>query len=112
MPCTSGSKSNREVNFCGQPGTNDTHESRLDPDSQLYRKSKHAEALPSYMGHALMENRNGLVVDHRLTRATGKAEREAGIEMLAVRPGETRKTVGADKGDDTVTSSPSAALSG
>ena len=53
------------------------------------------------MGHALMENRNGLVVDHRLTRATGKAEREAAIEMLAAQPGETRKTVGADKGYDT-----------
>jgi transposase len=47
--------------FRGQPRTNDTHESRTDPDSRLYRKSKNAEALPYYMGHALMENRNGLV---------------------------------------------------
>lgn len=100
-PPASGSKGNPEVNFRGRPRTNDTHESRTDPDSQLYRKSKNAEALPSYMGHALMENRNGLVVDHRLTRATGKAEREAAIEMLAAQPGETRKTVGADKGYDT-----------
>jgi len=100
-PPTSGSKSNPEVNFRGQPRTNDTHESRTDPDAQLYRKSKNAEALPYYMGHALMENRNGLVVDHRLTRATGKAEREAALEMLAAQPGETRKTVGADKGYDT-----------
>ena len=56
-PPTSGSKSNPEVNFRGQPRTNDTHESRTDPDSRLYRKSKNAEALPYYMGHALMENR-------------------------------------------------------
>ena len=53
------------------------------------------------MGHALMENRNGLVVDQRLTHATGKAEREAAIEMLAAQPGATPKTVGADKGYDT-----------
>ena len=100
-PPASGSKSNPEVNFRGQPRTNDTHESRTDPDSRLYRKSKNAEALPSYMGHALMENRNGLVVDQRLTRASGKAEREAAIEMLAAQPGQTRKTVGADKAYDT-----------
>ena len=100
-PPSSGAKSNPEVNFRGQPRTNDTHESRTDPDSRLYRKSKNAEALPYYMGHALMENRNGLVVDQRLTHATGTAEREAAIEMLAAQPGETRKTVGADKGYDT-----------
>ncbi|MBK6603814.1 MAG: IS5 family transposase [Betaproteobacteria bacterium] len=100
-PPASGSKSNPEVNFRGPPRTNDTHESRTDPDSRLYRKSKNAEALPYFMGHALMENRNGLVVDHRLTHATGKAEREAAIEMLAAQPGAARKTVGADKGYDT-----------
>ena len=53
-----------------------------------------------YLGHVVIENRNGLVVDHRLTLATGKAEREAAIEMLAAQPGETRKTVGARKGYD------------
>jgi transposase len=100
-PPASGSKNNPEVNFRGQPRSNDTHESRTDPDARLYRKSQNAEALPYYMGHALMENRNGLVVDQRLTHATGKAEREAAIEMLAEQPGETRKTVGADKGYDT-----------
>jgi len=100
-PPSSGAQSNPEVNFRGQQRTNDTHESRTDPDSRLYRKSKNAEALPYYMGHALMENRNGLVVDQRLTRATGKAEREVAIAMLAAQPGATRKTVGADKGYDT-----------
>ena len=59
-PPASGSKSNPEVNFRGQQRTNDTHESWTDPDSRLYRKSKNAEALPYYMGHALMETRNGL----------------------------------------------------
>jgi transposase len=101
-PPASGSKSNPEVDFRGQKRTNDTHESRTDPDSRLYRKSKNAEALPYYMGHALMENRNGLVVDKRLTHATGTAEREAAIEMLCAQPGDTRKTVGADKAYDTV----------
>lgn len=100
-PPSSGSKSNPEVNFRDQKRSNDPHESRTDPDSQLYRKSKHAEALPYYMGHALMENRNGLVVDQRLTQASGTAEREAAIEMLSVQPSRTRKTVGADKGYDT-----------
>jgi hypothetical protein len=100
-PPASGSKNNPEVNFRGQPRSNDTHESRTDPDARLYRKSQNAEALPYYMGHALMENRHGLVVDQRLTQATGKAEREAAIAMLAAQPGATPKTVGADKGYDT-----------
>ena len=101
-PPSSGSKSNPEVNFRDQKRTNDSHESRTDPDSRLFRKSKNAEALPYYMGHALMENRNGLVVDQRLTHASGTAEREAALEMLAAQqPGQARKTVGADKGYDT-----------
>ena len=65
-PPSSGAKSNPEVNFRDQKRSNETHESRTDPDSRLYRKSKNAEALPCYMGHALMENRNALVVDKRL----------------------------------------------
>ena len=52
------------------------------------------------MGHALMENRNGLVVDHRLTQASGTAEREAALEMIAAQAGSARKTVGADKAYD------------
>lgn len=99
-PPSGGSKNNPEVDFRGKPRTNDTHESRTDPDCRLYRKSKNAEALPCYMGHALMENRNGLVVDHRLTAASGTAEREAALEMLAAQPGVSRKSVGADKAYD------------
>jgi len=100
-PPESGSKGNPEVDFRGTKRSNETHESRTDPESRLYRKSKNAEAIPSYMGHVLMENRNGLVVDERLTKATGRAERETALEMLAELPGEGGKTVGADKGYDT-----------
>ena len=99
-PPNSGSRNNPEVDFKGQKRTNDTHESKTDPDSQLYTKSSKAGAIPCYMGHALTENRNGLVVDTRLTQANGTAEREAALEMLAELPGEARKTVGADKAYD------------
>jgi transposase len=100
-PPSSGSRSNPEVDFKGQKRTRDTHQSRTDPDAQLFRKSKQEGAIPCYMGHALMENRNGLVVDTRVTEANGTAEREAALEMLAELPGDTRKTVGADKLFDT-----------
>lgn len=99
-PPSSGSRSNPEVDFKGQKRTNDTHASKTDPDSQLYTKSPKAGAIPSYMGHVLTENRNGLVVDTRLTQANGSAEREAALEMLAELPGEARKTIGADKAFD------------
>lgn len=100
-PPASGSKSNPEINFKGTKRTNETHESRTDPDSRLFRKSKNTEAVLCYMGHVLMENRNGLVLDERLTQATGTAEREAALEMLCDLPGEGGKSVGADKAYDT-----------
>jgi transposase len=100
-PPASGSKSNPEVNFRGDKRTNETHESRTDPESRLFRKSKNTEAVLCYMGHVLMENRNGLVTDERLTQATGTAEREAALEMLCDLPGEGDKSVGADKAYDT-----------
>jgi transposase len=100
-PPESGSKNNPEVDFRGKKRNNETHYSRTDPECRLYRKSNNAEALPSYMGHVLMENRNALVVDRRLTQATGTAEREAALEMLKEQPGEGQKTVGADKAFDT-----------
>ncbi len=99
-PPSSGSRSNPEVDFKGQKRTNDTHQSKTDPDAKLATKSSKAGAIPAYMGHVLTENRNGLVVDTRLTQANGTAEREAAIEMLAELPGEARKTVGADKAYD------------
>ena len=98
-PPTSGPKQNREVDFKGQTRKNDTHVSKTDPDSMLARKSNNEGAYPSYSGHLLMENRNGLAVDVRLTRATGTAEREAALAMLDGQP--RAKSLGADKNYDT-----------
>jgi IS5 family transposase len=89
------------VDYKGAKRTNDTHASTTDPDARLYTKSAKAGAIPCYMGHVLMENRNALVCDERLTHATGTAEREAALEMLADLPGERGKSVGADKAYDT-----------
>lgn len=92
---------NDEVDFHGQRRKNDTHSSTTDPDSRLYRKGKGKESKLCYMGHTLMENRNGLVLDARVTQATGTAEREAAAEMIRNIQGTRRVTVGADKGYDT-----------
>lgn len=100
-PPSSGSRSNPEVNFKGEKRSNETHQSKTDPDAKLATKSHKAGAIPAYMGHVLTENRNGLVVDTRLTQASGTAEREAALKMLAQLPGQSRKTVGADKAYDT-----------
>ena len=100
-PDRGGSASNPEVNFKKQKRSNDTHESASDPDARLATKSNRSDAIPAYMGHVLMENRSKLALDTRLTLASGTAEREAALEMLAAVPGDHRKTVGADKGYDT-----------
>jgi transposase len=92
---------NPSINFRGEKRTNETHASKTDPESRLYRKSSGAEAKLSYMGHALMENRNGLVVSTQVTRANGTAEREAAMDMAVKIATEHRKTLGADKGYDT-----------
>jgi len=97
----SGGGKNTPVNFHGEKRRNDTHESTTDREARLYRKGQGKESRLSYMGHALMENRNGLVVDTRLTAATGTAEREAGEEMMSRLSGGKRLTLGADKGYDT-----------
>ncbi len=92
---------NAAVNFHGQKRSNETHASRTDPEARLYRKGPGKEAKLCFMGHALMENRNGLVVDACLTQADGHAEREAALALIeprADRPG--RITLGADKGYD------------
>ena len=92
---------NPSVDFHGEKRTNETHESTTDPESRLYKKSKGAEAKLSYLGHALMENRNGLVVDARVTEANGTAERDAAMGMAIKLPGEHQKTMGGDKNYDT-----------
>jgi transposase len=92
---------NAEANFHGQKRSNETHASVTDPDARLYRKGEGKEAKLCYMGHALMENRNGLVVEACLTHADGYAERNAALAMIegrADRP--VRITLGADKGYD------------
>ena len=93
---------NVECDWRGQTWSNETHASVTDPDARLYRKAKGRPAQLCYMGHALMENRNGFVVGSALTHADGTAECRAAIEMLnAYDPGsERRLTLGADKGYD------------
>jgi Transposase DDE domain len=90
-----------EVDFHGEQGSNQTHESRTDADARLYKKSKGSEAKLSYLGHVLMENRQGLLVQTMLTQANGRAERDAGLVMAEKIPGVQRVTVGADKNYDT-----------
>jgi transposase len=68
--------------FKGEKRSNETHESKTDPESRLFRKGRGREAKMSYMGHALMENRSGLMVDFEVTEATGKAERQAALDMI------------------------------
>lgn len=92
---------NASVDFRGEKRTNETHASTTDPDAKLKKKGKGAEAKLCFEAHVLMENRNGLVVDTRLTEASGRAEREAAVEMVEALPGMGRVTVGADKGYDT-----------
>ena len=94
-------KGNPSIDFHGEKRTNETHESKTDPESRLYKKSAGAESKLSYLGHALMENRNGLVVDACVSQATGTAEREAALGMACGVSGEKKKTVGADKNYDT-----------
>jgi len=96
-----GDDCNSSVDFHGERRTNQTHESKTDPDARLYKKGKGKEAKLCYAGHVLMENRNGLAVEGQITKATGTAEREAALEMLSDVSGDKRITVGADKAYDT-----------
>jgi transposase len=87
------------VDFRGEKRSNDTHQSKTDPEARLARKGFGKEAKLSIAAHALMENRNGLAIDIMTTTATGTAEREAALAMLdrSLTPGK-RRTLGADKG--------------
>jgi len=89
------------VDFKGEKRGRDTHESKTDPEAYLYKKNKGSASKLSYLGHILMENRNGLVVDAQVTHATGTAEREAALEMVGALDGTKRTTLGADKNYDT-----------
>jgi transposase len=90
-----------EVDFHGEKRNNKTHESTTDPDARLFRKSQGSEAKLSYLGHVLMENRNGLLVQTFLTEANGRAEREAAMLMAEAIPAGKRVTMGGDKNYDT-----------
>lgn len=93
--------SNPTVNWHKEKRSNQTHESLTDPMARLYKKTRGAEARLGYLGHVLTENRNGLIVDVRLTEASGTAERDAALAMLAYKPASKRVTLGADRGYDT-----------
>lgn len=92
---------NNWVDFSGTTRSNDTHRSTTDPDAMLAKKARGQAARPSYCGHALIENRNGLVVGTGLSQATGTAEREVAIELIGNVGNNKRKTLGADRSYDT-----------
>ena len=92
---------NGERDFHGEQRSNETHASTTDPDARLLRKSAGQASTLCHIGHVLMENRNGLVVDATLTTAIGTAERAAAVEMVDARSSGDRITVGADKAYDT-----------
>lgn len=94
--------------FRGERRSNETHESNTDPDARLYRKGNGQEAKLGYLGHVLMENRHGMIVNAMLTQADGTAERDAALLMLYGKWRERRRcgrrgpmTVGTDKAYDT-----------
>ena len=94
--------------FRGEQRRNDTHGSRTDPDARLYRKGHGQEARLAYLGHVLMENRNGLIVEAMVTQADGRAERDAALLILYERWKKRRRqrrqgpmSVAADKAYDT-----------
>jgi transposase len=88
---------NPTVNFHGEKRSNATHASITDSDALLFKKATGHEAKLSYLGHVLIEHRHGLVVNSRLTQATGRAEWEAAWTMAKAIPGRRRATLGADK---------------
>ena len=92
---------NPTVNFRGEKRSNETHESKTDPEARLARKGAGKESKLSYSGNLLAENRNGLIVDAEVFQANGTAERDAALIMLEQIAGTQPLTVGGDKGFDT-----------
>jgi len=100
-PPAEGGGRNQEADFHGEKRSNETHASTTDPDARLYKKGKGKEAKLCFMGHGLMENRHGLLVDACLTEASGHAERVAALHMIEPRADRPRAiTLGADKAYD------------
>jgi len=103
-PPTSGGGRNPDVDWRGERRGNRSHRSSTDPEARLARKGDGREARLCYAGHTLIENRNGLITQCELTQASGTAEREAGLRLLARERGcrgRGRMSVAADKGYDT-----------
>ncbi|MBW8727285.1 MAG: IS5 family transposase [Inquilinus limosus] len=100
-PPAEGGGRNAEVDFHGQKRTNETHASSTDPEARLYRKGRGKETKLCFIGHGLMENRHGLLVDVCLTQADGHAERVAALHMIEPHADRPRAiTLGADKAYD------------
>lgn len=101
-PPPAGGGRNPEVDFHGETRSNETHASTTDPEAKLARKSANQAAKLAYTANALMENRNGLLIDLRVAPATGRAEREGALLMIDESlKGSQPITLGADKGYDT-----------
>ena len=92
---------NPTVNWRKEKRSNETHQSLTDPYARLFKKARGAEAQLACLGHVVTENRHGLVVDVRLTQATGTAEREDAVDMMSHKPAGKRVSLGGDKGYDT-----------
>lgn len=92
---------NGERDFRGEQRKNDSHASTTDPDARLFRKAQGQASRLCYQSHVLMENRHALIVDHQTTHASGTAERQAAVAMVARLPSARRVTVAADKNYDT-----------
>lgn len=95
-----GSDEGDGADFHDQKRSNDTHQSTSDPEAKLYKKAAGKEARLCFMGHALMENRNGLAVAGKVTQASGTAEREAAEALIKPKAKQRRVTLGADKAYD------------
>src|ERR1700684_4088071 len=92
---------NATVDFHGEKRSNETHQSKTDPDAKMARKGKGKEAKLSYNGNLLVENRHGLIVNTDVFETNGTAERDAALVMLEQIPGTKQVTVGGDKAYDT-----------
>jgi transposase len=94
----SGGTRNPDADFRGQKRSNETHESKTDPDARLARKGSGREAKLSYQANALMDNRHGLVVDTEVAIVTGTSEVDSALTLMGRQPKQKRRrTVGADK---------------
>jgi transposase len=100
-PGGDGGHRNAQADFKGERRSNETHSSTSDPDARLFRKSNNTASQLSYLGHALMEHRSGLISAACVTTADGYGERRAALQLLAGTQGKKRKTVAADKAYDT-----------